>query len=114
MALTPGLYKVKIRKAFHLLRIRAANNKLWYSLDNHPEQPVERLVDAEGHVEVIEKVSENSIRYHDIRKARIHISWEDHENRKFEIAVSDVWALRGIFYAFPFLQNAFQYKPRKK
>ncbi len=85
-----------------------------FKLDQIPYEPIERLQETEGHIELICKVNEHSLTSNDIQQPRITISWQDKEQREFRMTVRDVWALRGILLEFPFLKTPFQYTPRKK
>lgn len=96
------------------MRIVIMNGRKMFSIDGIPEEPIERLQETEGYLEVVCEVKESNISYQDIRKPRITISWEDQEQRQFSISTRDVWGLRGILQTFPFLQIPFHYKPRKK
>jgi hypothetical protein len=113
MAWKNGLYKVKCNGRFHLMRVSVIGGKKMYRLDHGLFEPIEKLQEMEGYIEVVCEVNEKFISRDDVRQQKITISWCDHENREFRMTVRDVWALRNILLDYPFLKDPFQYTPRK-
>ena len=109
-----GLYKVKCNGRYHLMRVSTEGGRKLYKIDQGLYEPIEKLQEMEGYIELICQVNERSISNDDIRQPRITISWQDHEQREFRMTVRDVWALRNILLEYPFLKDPFQYKPRTR
>jgi hypothetical protein len=113
MRLGAGLYKVKYKGRYQLLRISLIAGKKYYRLDHGSCEPIDRLFELGGELELISIVNEDLLANEDIRQARITISWKDKEEREFSMTVCDVWSLRNILLEFPFLKRPFNYLPRR-
>jgi len=114
MAWVNGLYKVKCSGRYQLMRVSVQNGKKVFKLDHGQYEPIEKLQEMEGYIELICQVNEQNITRHDIKQPTITIRWQDAEQREFRMTVRDVWALRNILQEFPFLKVPFNYLPRKK
>jgi len=77
MKLGVGLYKVKYKGHYQLLRISLISGKKFYRLDHGSCEPIERLYELGGELELISIVNEDLLGNEDIRHARITISWKD-------------------------------------
>lgn len=109
-----GLYKIKFKGGFHLLRIAVQGGKKVFKIDHGVFEPMERLHNTEEYLEVINKVNERTISKDDVFQAKITISWEDRDGRSFSMTVRDLWRLRSILQELPFLQVPLNYTPRKR
>jgi hypothetical protein len=113
MTMGTGLYKIKYKGRFQLLRIQIIKKQKFFKLNHAQFEPIERLHEMSDEVEFICRVNEDMLN-EEIKQARITISWKDEELREFSMTVCDVWSLRNILLEFPFLKRSFNYLPRNK
>ena len=108
-----GLYKIKFKGGYHLLRIAIQAGKKVFKIDHGIFEPMERFHNTDEYLEVICKINECNISKGEVQHPKITISWEDNEYRRFSMTVRDVWMLKSILQDVPFLQGSFQYVKKK-
>ena len=108
-----GLYKIKFKGGYHLLRVALQNGKKVFKIDHGNYEPLERLSNTDEYLEVICRVNERYISKQEIQDHKITISWEDSEKRRFSMTMRNLWTLKSILLELPFLQAPFQYTKKK-
>ena len=108
-----GLYKIKFKGGYHLLRVAIQDKKKVFKIDHSIFEPIERLHNTDDYIEVICRINERTISSQDVHHPKITISWEDSEHRKFSMTMRNLWRLKSILLDLPFLQGPFQYVKKK-
>ncbi len=108
-----GLYKIKFKGGYHLLRVATQNGNKVFKIDHGVFEPIERLAKTDDYLEVICKINERAISKQEIQDHKITISWEDSEHRRFSMTMRNHWTLKSILLDLPFLQGPFQYTKKR-
>jgi hypothetical protein len=116
--LTPGVYKIceidssypggsKDNATVHLLRV--TGERMLYFIDHDTLGQHPSKMDFTEY-EVLSRY--NSVPQ--VEKCEITISFSDEAGQRFEFTVKDLWTLRSVFDAMPWLKDPFGYVPRKR
>src|SRR5258708_15562025 len=116
-----GIYKVRIHEGpplikpdknfpkatAHLLFVKGHGEKRTYQLDNGLAADRRHFLVDENEFEVVKRVSPPKV-----TRGTIFLAWKDDEGDDYVFHATDAWHLKTIFEEFPFLVEAFDFRPR--